>query len=116
MAVNLKPAGYNLPTMVEGDTLPATNFLFTGTEADLASVGLEVRASGSTTASLNLSSGSGITIQVATAGAWSVDIDRIEELTLMGGIYSFDMDFVDVNGDRRTYVAGCWHIITEHAD
>jgi hypothetical protein len=50
-----------------------------------------------------------VTINTATADAWSVTVEaRVLDLT--PGIYSFGLEFTDANGDIKTHLAGTQEI------
>jgi len=114
--MNLEPRNKDLATVTKGDTFPGINLTATGTTEDLSSVKMEVWLEGATSAALTLSSGSGITINTATAGAWDFTIDEINPVTLAAGWYSYDLDTTDAAGTVRTRLKGTWNILPELAD
>ena len=110
MPIDILPEKWNLPSVLVGDTLPATNFLYPGS-GTLARVRMKVKdAAGATVLSLD-SDTSGMTINVATTLAWDWDMDEVAAATTAGiaaGSYKYDMETVTSAGTVRTLLGGNW--------
>lgn len=107
------------PSIKQGDTLRAIVFTATGTTAALSRVRCKVKdADGVTLLSLD-SNTTGITIDVATAGAWQYTISQIAAATtaaLSDGLHSYDIETTDANGIAETHFEGCWEIRPQITD
>jgi hypothetical protein len=78
--------------------------------AALSSAQIIFKLAGSDTTSLTLASGSGLTLESTTAGAWNITIDQINAITLTAGTYYYNLQTVDAGGLKKFYVAGTWTI------
>lgn len=118
MPINLLPEKWNLPSVVCGDTLPATNFLYPGS-GTLSRVRVKAKDSaGATVLSLD-SDTSGVTINTATSGAWDWDIDEVSAATTAGiaaGNYKYDMETITSAGTVRTLLGGNWCLLEQVTD
>jgi len=114
MAVDLKPMRLDWASVVQGDTMPAMNLVDTGADFALTRVLVTVEPKDSDTAALTLDSNStGVTINVATAGAWDYTINTItaaQTATLTPGFYTVN---VKVFGSTvaHTDFKGEWEIL-----
>lgn len=101
---------YNLPDIMQGDTLKAQSFRVVINDAEptsaLASVEIDFRQNQRTNcaAALQLTNGSGVTI--TDAAAWEFEIDRIQELDLEPAYYVYSIKTIAADGTRRNYVKG----------
>lgn len=116
MSLDLKPIQWIWDPVTTGDTYPAINLTDTSADEDLSAVAIEFRLAGSSTAALNLSNGSGITINTATAGAWDFTIDEMTAVSLAAGTYSYDIQTTGSGGTVTTEFKGTWRILPEHSD
>jgi len=117
MAINLKPLNWNWDAVTTGDTYPAINIVETSSDSALTRARVTVKASGSAVASLTLDSdATGVTINVATAGAWDFTIDEINPVTLTTGWYNYDLETTDAAGVISTEFKGTWQILSETTD
>ena len=102
---------YKLNRAIKGNTWPGLNVTFSsdGTtfDDDVASAKFTVVDSGGT-AVLSKTSGSGITIN--DASAWDITVDAIPALSIDGGVYSWALEITDAGGVVRTWLAGTWTI------
>ena len=118
MAINLLPEKWNLPSVLVGDTLPATNFLYPGS-GTLARVRMKVKdAAGATVLSLD-SDTSGMTINVTTTLAWDFTMDEVAAATTAGitaGEYAYDIETITSTGTVRTLVGGAWYLLAQITD
>jgi len=101
---------YNLPDIMQGDTLKAQSFRVTINDAapssTLASVEIDFRANqpANCQTALQLTNGNGITI--TNAALWEFRIDRIAELDLEPSYYVFSIRTIATDGTRRNYIKG----------
>ena len=101
---------YNLPDIMQGDTLKAQPFrvVINGAapSSALASVEIDFRLNQGTNCAtaLQLSNGSGVTI--TSAANWEFQIDRIQELELDPAYYVYSIRTIAADGTRRNYVKG----------
>jgi len=106
-----------LPATVSSNTWDGLTWELTSVDAAdtrfaavLSSVRFQLQ-DGDGNAALTLSSASAgqVTINTATANAWSVTVEpRI--LSLAPGIYSYGLEFTDADGTVKTYLAGTLQI------
>lgn len=119
MSLNLDPLEWEWVPITQGDTYPAINITETLADTDLVRVRLKVKDSnGNILLSLD-SDIAGITINVATAGAWDFTIDEMPEETtaaIIAGTHRYDMEFTYDSGTVRTEFAGDWQIHTQISD
>ena len=115
--MNLKPEKWDLPSVVVGDTYPATQFTYDG-DGTLTRVRVKIKDADGTLA-LNLDSDStGMTITTATDGAWDFTLDAIPAATTAGlaaGSYNYDLETTASSG-VRTLLAGSWELIAQITD
>jgi len=101
---------YNLPDIMQGDTLKAQPFRVVINDAEptiaLASVEIDFRQNqpSNCATALQLTNGRGVTI--TDASAWEFEIDRIQELELEPAYYVYSIKTIAVDGTRRNYVKG----------
>jgi len=114
MAVDLKPMRLDWAAVTQGDTLPAMNLVETESTFALTRVLVTIEAKDSDVAVLTLDSDdTGVTINVATAGAWDYTINTItaaQTATLTPGFYTVN---VKVFGSTvaHTDFKGEWEIL-----
>jgi hypothetical protein len=118
MAIDLLPEKWNLPSVLVGDTLPATNFLYPGS-GTLSRVRLKVKDDAGV-AVLSLDSDtSGLTINAAGTGGWDWDMDEVSAATTAGitaGDYKYDMETITSAGTVRTLIYGNWCLTAQITD
>ena len=113
---NYLPGRYTIPSAVTGDTfagIPELSIKVNGAAptASLASVKMQFKTEATaSTAALELTSASGITIN--DASNWNITIDPFT-INLSADNYVYDIEFTDANGDVRTYVTGTWSIVQD---
>lgn len=115
---NLLPLKWNLPSVLCGDTLPATNFQYPGS-GTLARVRAKIKASDGSTVLILDSDDSGFTINDATSGAWDFDMGEISATTTAGitaGDYAYDLETTTATGTVRTLVGGTWCVAAQITD
>lgn len=100
---------YNLPDIMQGDTLKAQPFRVVINDDEptsaLASVEIDFRLNQAQCGTaLELRNGSGITI--TNAAAWEFQIDQIEQFPLDPAYYVYSIKTTAANGTRRNYVRG----------
>lgn len=109
-------AQYNFKNLFEGETFFARQI--TIEQADetplpnaLASVTMQLRNIDATdpTADLELSTANG-GITILNAANWILQINRITSITVPAGAYVYGILFVDVAGNRHTYMQGNFNI------
>jgi hypothetical protein len=106
---------YNLPDIMQGDTLRAQSFRVTINDAapssTLASVEIDFRANqtANCATALQLTNCSGITI--TNSALWEFRIDRIAELDLEPAFYVFSIRTIATDGTRRNYLRGGMNVI-----
>lgn len=109
MATDYTPGRYDFDKIPGGDTLAAVNFVRSDTPtANLSAVSWKVYPSGSETASISKSNGSGITIN--DAETWDFDIDSFD-VSLAKGHYWHELVCTDANGEISTMFQGTWRIL-----
>jgi hypothetical protein len=111
------PRNITLPATFQGDTWGGLTWAITAVDpevteftADLALVRFQLQnTAGSAALTLSSATTGEVTINTATADAWSVTVEaRVLDLT--PGIYSFGLEFTDANGDIKTHLAGTQEI------
>ena len=101
---------YNLPDIMQGDTLKAQPFRVVINDDEptsaLASVEIDFRLNqpSNCDTALQLRSGSGVTI--TNAAAWEFQIDEIQQFPLDPSYYVYSIKTTAANGTRRNYVRG----------
>jgi len=110
---------WNWRPTTQGNTRPATRFLESLSESDLASVDVRLKLPGSTVADITLTVGDGVTIDDATAGQWDFSIDEMTPETTDGyaaGCYSFEIEVTDDAGTKTPIAKGNWNLIARIPD
>tara|TARA_R110001632_G_scaffold176126_1_gene295845 strand:- start:298 stop:651 length:354 start_codon:yes stop_codon:yes gene_type:complete len=117
MALNLEPFRWSWATCTAGDTYPAENWLESDSDnaTTLSRVRIKIKDSAGTVFSTLDSDTSGITINVATAGAWDWTIEALTAPTT-AGIYTLDMEHTDSAGVVFTETTGQWKILPQVTD
>ena len=115
MSINLKPLRWDWPPVTVGDTYPAA--IITETEADttLTRVRIKIKDADGTLKLTLDSNTTGVTINTATAGAWSFTIGEIsatDTATLTAGFHYYDLE-VTSGGKVRTEFNGEWEILSQ---
>jgi len=113
MALDLKPLKMDLAAVKSGDTYPAIRFVETESDTAISTITMVVRDSAGVV-KLSLSVGSGITVTVATAGAWDFSVGPItkeQTASLSEGAHSYEIDVLDSAGFNRTEFSGIWPIL-----
>ena len=109
-----KPAVWDWASTVQGATKAAMSVTEDSYGADLSAVSVVVEKYGSDSAALSLSSGSGVTINDATAGQWDFDIGPItaaQTASLVPGFYDVRLTITDSNGVVIPLTKGSWQIL-----
>ena len=110
---------WNWTPTTQGNTRPAIRFTSSDTESDLSEVEIRMKLPNSTTADITLTSGDGVTITNATAGAWEFEVDEMTPETTDGyaaGIYSYEMEITDASGSKNPAAKGIWPVIERIPD
>jgi hypothetical protein len=114
MAIDLKPMRWDWAAVTQGDTLPAINLVDTAATFALTRVLVTIEPKDSDVAALTLdSSTTGVTINVATAGAWDYTIASItaaQTATLTPGFYTVNVKVFGTNV-AHTDFKGEWEIL-----
>lgn len=104
------PGTYNIPTHRRGDTTAAVTFTFERGDPlepiDLTGAAINIKFRDRTTkkVALSLTVGSGITITSALDG--EAKINKGAMTPLEAGVYLYDVELIESNGDKNTYIAG----------
>jgi hypothetical protein len=114
------PRNITLPATFQGDTWGGLTWAITAVDpevteftADLALVRFQLQnTAGSAALTLSSAAPGEITINSATANAWSATIEP-RVLALDSGVYSFGMEFTDAEGTIKTHLAGTLEIISD---
>lgn len=99
-----------MPAHRRGDTTAAVTFTFERGDPlepiDLtgAAINVKFRDQGTKKVALSLTAGSGITITDAAGGI--ARINKGAMTSLEAGVYLYDVELIEGNGDKNTYVAG----------
>jgi hypothetical protein len=112
----INPLNITLPCTFKNDTWDGLTWAITSVDAAdtrfaaaLSLVRFQLQDNAGAAALTLSSATSGVTINTATANAWSVTVDaRI--LTLDAGTYSFGLEFTDASSVVKTYLAGTLEI------
>lgn len=102
---------WDFPCIKEGGGLLSRDFTIaeeSGTT--LASASMVFKLSGTDTAALTLSGGSGLTLTSTTAGAWVITLDQIDSVSLAAGVYFYTLKTTDADGLVNFYLSGTLQI------
>lgn len=106
----MTPALYTMPSHRRGDTTASLTFTFErGDPAEAidltgAAVNIKFRDRQTKRVALTLSVGSGITIVSAVNGQARINKGAMSPLDC--GVYDYDVELIEGNGDKSTYVYG----------
>ena len=105
---------YNFPDHIKGDTFVGTQFTIqvNGSPLNLTNVSIEMmlRKSETSPVALKLTKGSGITVNNAAAGIFSIDEQIID---IPSAKYLYDIEITLPNGEVKTYIGGTFKIIQD---
>lgn len=106
----MTPGTYNIPTHRRGDTTAAVTFTFERGDPlepiDLtgAAINIKFRDRQTKKVALSLIVGSGVTVTDAVNGVARINKGAMTPLEF--GVYDYDVELIESNGDKNTYLAG----------
>ena len=117
MALELKPYRLDWKSITAEDTYPAENWLESASDnlTTLTRVRIKIKDSAGVLFTTLDTDTSGITINVATAGAWDWTVGALTAPSV-AGIYALDMEWTDSTGVVFTETSGQWEILAQVTD
>lgn len=107
MSCETEQGWFDFPAINEGGGILSRDFeIAEESGTTLASASMVFKLSGTDTAALTLTSGSGLTLTSTAAGAWTITLDQIDATTLDPGIYFYTLQTTDADGFVASYLAG----------
>lgn len=112
----MTPATYTIPSHTSGDMWAGISSLTitinsVAPTVALASARIQFRKSAAGSVVLELSTADD-TILIESAANWEISVPKIV-VSIPAGVYVYDLQTVDGDGDTKTYLGGTWTILED---